>query len=75
MSESKSEHIYRSRRQIITNNFLGGIAWGIGVTIGLALFFGILAFISQHIDFVPIVGDFIADIINYILTNGTQYPR
>ncbi len=75
MSESKSEHIYRSRKQIITNNFLGGIAWGVGVTIGLTLFFGILAFISTHINFVPIVGDFVSGVINYILTNGNNFPR
>ncbi len=75
MSESKSEHIYRSRKQIITNNFLGGVAWGIGVTIGLALFFGILAFISTHIDFVPIVGEFISNVIDYILRSGNNFPR
>ncbi len=75
MSESKSEHIYRGRKQIIVNNFLGGIAWGIGVTIGLALFFGILAFISTHIDFVPIVGEFISNVIDYILRSGNNFPR
>ena len=74
MSESKNEHIYRGRKQIVTNNFLGGIAWGVGVTIGLTLFFGVLAFVSSHINFVPIVGDFVSGVINYILSNRGAYP-
>ncbi len=75
MSESKSEHIYRSRKQIITNNFLGGIAWGIGVTIGLSIFLAAIAFISSHIDFIPIVGEFVAGVLNYVLTSSNQLPR
>lgn len=75
MSESKNEHIYRTRRQMLTNNFLGGIAWGIGVTIGLTVFFGVLAFIASNVNFVPIVGNFVSDIINHILTSSNQLPR
>lgn len=75
MSESKSEHIYRSRKLIMTNNFLGGVAWGIGVTIGLSLFLAALAFISSHIDFVPIIGEFISSVIDYIITSGGNFPR
>lgn len=72
MSESKSEHIYRSRKQIITNNFLGGVAWGIGVTLGLTVFFAIIAFISSHINFVPIVGNFVGNVLDYVLNSNTR---
>lgn len=75
MSENKNENIYRTRRQMITNNFLGGIAWGVGVTIGLTLFFAVLAFVSSHVNFVPIVGSFVSNVLNYVLTNGSQFSR
>lgn len=63
----KFEQVNRSKREIILNNFIGGISWGIGVTIGLAIFIGVLTLIAKNIDFVPIVGDFIAQIINYVI--------
>jgi len=75
MSETKYEHITRSRKQIITNNFLGGLAWGIGVTFGLGLFIAFLLFIARNIDLVPIVGNFVSNVINYILQNAQQNPR
>ena len=63
----KYEQINRTKREIILNNFIGGISWGIGVTIGLAIFIGVLTLVAKNIDFVPIVGDFTAQIINYII--------
>lgn len=74
MSENKHENIYRGRRQIITNNFLGGLAWGIGVTLGLTVFFAVLAFISSHINFVPIVGNFVSNVIDYVLNSSNKFP-
>lgn len=75
MAENKFENINRSRKQIIFNNFLGGLAWGIGVTFGLGLFIAFVVFIARNIDFVPLVGDFVSNIINYILQNSQQNPR
>ncbi|TXG76487.1 hypothetical protein E6Q11_04480 [Candidatus Dojkabacteria bacterium] len=73
MAEEKYDHVKRSRKEIISNNFLGGLAWGIGVTIGLAIFLAILAFIASRVDTVPLVGNYISDILNYLLQNGAQY--
>ncbi|OGH47148.1 MAG: hypothetical protein A3A51_01985 [Candidatus Levybacteria bacterium RIFCSPLOWO2_01_FULL_39_10] len=74
MAQDHYEKIYRSKKQIITNNFLGGLAWGIGITLGLGIFLAILVFIARNIDFVPIFGDFISEVINYTLENAQNSP-
>ena len=56
-----------SKKEIILNNFLGGIAWALGATVGIGLVFSLLAFVAHQINFVPIVGTFVSDIINFIL--------
>jgi hypothetical protein len=72
--ENKHLNINRPKRIIFTNNFIGGIAWGLGVTVGLSFFIGILAFVGSRIDLVPVVGDFASKVINYIIINSGQIP-
>jgi cytochrome bd-type quinol oxidase subunit 1 len=61
-----------SVKKILVNNFIGGIAWGLGVTIGLAVVFTILGFIGTSIDLIPVVGTFVSDLIEYILSNNPR---
>lgn len=68
MDTEKYDNVKRSRKELFLNNLLGGIAWGLGATIGLAVFFAVLAFIGSHINFVPIIGNFASDVIQYILS-------
>jgi hypothetical protein len=56
-----------TRIQIFFNNFIGGIAWALGVTIGLALIVTILAFILKNVNLIPIVGDFVAKVIQFVI--------
>lgn len=70
LSMEKQEQIHKSKRQIFFNNFLGGVAWGLGATVGVSIFFAIFAFVLNKINLIPIVGNFITGILKYILQNN-----
>ena len=55
---------YKSRWKILIDNFLGGIAWGLGSFIGLAILAVIAGFVISKINLVPIIGTWIAQIMN-----------
>ena len=75
MAEDRHEHVARPRKHIIWNNFLGGFAWGLGVTVGLSIIFVFLAILGRYVDLVPVVGDFVAKVIQFILQNEPQLVR
>jgi len=54
--------------KIATNNFLAGIFWALGVTIGFSLLIAILSLISHYINFIPFVGAFTSGIIDFFLS-------
>lgn len=58
--------------EIIWNNLLGGVFWGIGATVGLSLFFALLTLIAQNVDLVPVFGSFVSDIIDFILATNPR---
>lgn len=60
------ETIHKSKKQIIINNFIGGIAWGLGATIGVTIFFTILGFILGKINWIPFIGDFVTKVNVYV---------
>lgn len=64
------EKVKGRRREIFFNNLLGGIAWGVGATIGLALFLALLGLLGKYIDFVPFVGNFVSQIIDFVLNKN-----
>lgn len=54
-----------SRKAIIINNFIGGISWGLGATIGVSLLLTLIALLAEPLSLVPIFGDFFARIFEY----------
>jgi hypothetical protein len=66
----RHEHLHKSRIEIFFNNFLGGIAWGLGATVGVSIFFAIFAFILNKINLIPVIGGFVSDIARYVLQNN-----
>lgn len=66
----KFSNIYRERHKLIMDNFVGGIAWSLGVSIGATLVLAILAFILSKINYVPLVGGFVAQIVEFVANNS-----
>lgn len=67
------EKVEMSRKQIIINNFLGGIAWGLGATIGLGILLAILGFVISKVDLVPIIGNAVSQGFEQALKNNPRY--
>ena len=59
-----------SKSEIITNNFIGGVSWGIGATVGLSVVLFLLGFLAKEINLVPVVGSFASQVLNYVLATN-----
>lgn len=59
----------------MANNFMAGMFWAFGVTIGFSLLLAVLTLLSGYVNLVPIVGKFTSDIIDFVLSNNRNIPR
>lgn len=57
------ERVYRPIKQMLWHNFLGGIAWALGTTVGFAIVFAIITFVFNILGGLPVIGGFIASIV------------
>lgn len=71
----RHEQATSGRRHIFFNNFLGGIAWAFGATVGLSLIFAVIGIIVKNVNLVPVVGSFVASVLNYVLQNNPHLMR
>lgn len=68
----KHDDVTRSRKTIFINNFIGGIAWGLGATLGLAVLLLVLGMVVSRVNLVPYVGEFVSDVSNEVLQKNPQ---
>ncbi len=61
-----------TRKQVMINNFLGGLAWGLGTVIGATVVVAILISVLKTVNFVPVVGGFVSDILQSVETRQLQ---
>lgn len=66
------EKVYRSKKAIFINNFIGGISWALGSIVGFTIIFAIVGYFMSRVDLVPIVGDFLANVIKNIAEKNPQ---
>lgn len=67
------KEVYRPLGKMLLDNFLGGVAWGLGVTVGLGVLVAILSLVLSRIDFVPIIGQLLKDLVPYLQPPGNSY--
>lgn len=63
-----------TKKQIFLNNFLAGIAWGVGSALGAAVLVFIFGFALAKINVVPVIGSFVADIQKAVEQKQTPTP-
>ncbi|MCL6096571.1 MAG: DUF5665 domain-containing protein [Patescibacteria group bacterium] len=64
------DQVNKKKKTIFIDNFIGGIAWALGATVGLALIVALLTIIAKNINFVPVVGNFVTGVIEFILSKN-----
>jgi hypothetical protein len=63
------QKVYRPTRRMLWDNFLGGISWALGVTVGLSIIFGALGYIGGKVNWIPVVGKVFSDLTQSIENN------
>lgn len=69
----KYTKVFMKKSDIMINNFIGGISWGVGSVIGATIVISLIFYILYQSTDLPIIGDLIQsilDLINKILEQG-----
>lgn len=66
----KHENIHKNWKEIFVNNFIGGIAWGLGGTVGAAIILSLLGLFLSKVNLVPFIGTFVSEVANFVLKNN-----
>lgn len=64
------EQVDKKRKIIFIDNFIGGIAWALGATVGLSLIVAVLGLILKNSSVIPYVGNFVAGVIQFVITKN-----
>lgn len=62
-------------KQIVMNNFLGGIAWALGISLGASLILAILGFVFSKVNLIPLVGTFVIEVNKFIAENSQAFTK
>ncbi len=72
----KYNQVKENRNRIFVNNFIGGVAWALGATIGFTVLIAILTTVLKYVNLVPYVGNFVIEVQKFITENSqTLHPK
>ena len=66
LNNNKIFKIYNSTKKILFISFLKGLASGLGWIIGATILVSLLTYILSQIEFIPILGDIVSQLIQEI---------
>ena len=66
LNSNKIFKIYNSTKKILFISFLKGLASGLGWIIGATILVSLLTYILSQIEFIPILGDIVSQLIEEI---------
>lgn len=69
------ERVHGKIKQIVVNNFIGGISWGLGATVGASIILALFGIILSKVNLIPIIGDFVLQITNFVNQNNPNLIR
>jgi hypothetical protein len=52
--------------KVILNNFLGGLAWGVGTVLGATVIVALIILLLSKLSVIPVVGNFFINILNQL---------
>lgn len=58
-----------NKKKIFVNNFIGGVSFALGSTVGLAIVIALLTFVLRQINLIPFFGSYVAEINKFIITH------
>lgn len=58
------------KQQGMTHSFFRGVVTGLGSAIGATLVVGILALILRNVQLIPVIGDWVAQIADYVQSSS-----
>lgn len=68
--EKSKEVTEKKLHTILWHNFIGGVAWGLGITVGATIILALGTFLVAKIDYIPLVGNFTINIIEFVAENN-----
>ncbi|MBP9758839.1 hypothetical protein KBD45_04020 [Candidatus Dojkabacteria bacterium] len=66
MKGDRYDDVKRSRKEIIFNNFIGGVSWAIGTIVGAGLFLAILGLVITKLENVDLIGPLVMTIMEKV---------
>ena len=73
LRSEKYLQMIENRKKFLFYNFLSGISGGIGFVLGTTLVLGLILWILSQLITIPLFGDWLIKIINYIQENRLSY--
>ncbi len=72
---NRYEEIKANRKSIIINNFIGGIAWAVGSTLGITIMLALIGFVVGKINLIPVIGNWASEVTQIVIQKNPELEK